>query len=1425
MTESAAPSGTSGSISAPHDDDLAEARAAAHAAEVGEQRQSALADIGRAALQGTTTPDLFEHAVDRLRVLLDVDAVVVLQLVHTRDELVVRSARPTEMVSAVVSAAGPAFEAQTLRADGPMTWVAASDQAGSGLGWSTPPESALATVIRGPERNFGVITVYSGRKRVFTDDEVLYLRTVANVLGSASAREQTESELRERDLQTRLAFTAARMGSWYWDPSDGTVVWSAELEALYGMERGAFPGTFDAYTETLHPEDRARVAEVIAAARRTGEEFVVEHRVVRASDGAVRWIEGRGGPVRGEDGTVRRWIGIAIDITDRVEHEHELRHREVQSRLAFAAGRMGSWTWDGGARRGTWSEELEQLVGWEPGTYDGRWESFVAPILPEDHEVLRRAVTSAATRDGEFTARYRIRHADGTIRWMETRGRRMTEQEWLGVTIDVTEPMAAEEERRRSEAVLRTTYDTAPVGLAFFDLDLRFHWVNDHLARVHGLPAAAHIGRRVSEVLPEIGGTIEAWLEQVVRDGRPVLDAEVRGPTPADPGRHRTYDDSLYPVRDDSGNLLGVGLVVVETTARREEERALLEANDQLEETVARLDALLENGPFGFAFADPELRIVGLNGAYAEMTGLDLAAHLGRRIDELGPQLAPVLERAAREVLESGHPAPDVEVTGAPGDPGGERFWLVSHYPVLGSRGVNGVGSLAVDITERRRRERTARLVAAASELLNRAVGDENALQQCTAVAVPEFADSCALYVLSRAGLARRFALTHADPTIAPLLVESDQRWPVDIERIRDAIDEPEGLLIPHVSPEDRRAFTSGADEEIAIAERHAALSVIAVPLTVGRRELGLVVFSYTELSGRHYRPDDRTLARELADRFAQVIENAYLAREAERARARLDMLAAVSDLLTVDLDSQARLEAIVDVVLPIFADTSAVYLPVGDDAVELAAFATTDRGARREFEALDVRPRHALTSDAPPAQVMRTGRSLLYRQVDPELLDTLGPPGYLDRLRAAGDIRSLVVVPLPSADGPIGVAGFGLRGGARAYEEEDLLLAEEIARRVAPAVENAFRFERQTATAEELQRMLLPERLANVAHVNLAARYIPGSVDVRVGGDWYDAVELPGGSILVAIGDVVGHGVGAATWMGKLRSVVQFCALDGLAPAETLRRLNDYCRLLPGSDMATAMIGVYDPERHSLRFASAGHPPAVIREADGTVRPVWEGRGPPLCAMDHPTFEEAEVPVGPGAPRVLYTDGLLERRDESLDTGIDRLCSALDADVPDLESLADCITHTLLEARAPADDVALLLLQPSPGADELELELPARPRELVGLRRAARHWLRRLGVGDDRIAEVLVALNELAANVIEHAYGPGDESFEVRGTRSGDRIEIEVVDRGRWRERPAGPRDRGRGLRLVKSLTDEVRIDRGSDGTTARVTIRLGNG
>jgi len=311
----------------------------------------------------------------------------------------------------------------------------------------------------------------------------------------------------------------------------------------------------------------------------------------------------------------------------------------------------------------------------------------------------------------------------------------------------------------------------------------------------------------------------------------------------------------------------------------------------------------------------------------------------------------------------------------------------------------------------------------------------------------------------------------------------------------------------------------------------------------------------------------------------------------------------------------------------------------------------------------------------------------------------------------------------------------------------------------------------------------------------------------------------LADGRLVLAIGDVVGHGVRAASSMGRLRSALEIYAVDHHSPADMLANLNRHFSAFADADMATVGVLVYEPERRRVRFATAGHPPPLLRHADGSVHFLEPPRGMPICASPRAQYEETETRLPPGSTLLLYTDGLVERRQESLDDGFDRLCDAVASAPVDVEALADHVIDRLVSPGESTDDIALLVVRFDAALEDFRMDLGANPRELARLRRAIAEWAVRAGVPRSTSEDVILAVNEAVANAMAHAYGPGDASVEVTA-RCPDvgMLEVLVRDFGRWREeRPAD--GGGRGLTLIRNLMDDVAIDATSEGTTVRMT------
>lgn len=418
--------------------------------------------------------------------------------------------------------------------------------------------------------------------------------------------------------------------------------------------------------------------------------------------------------------------------------------------------------------------------------------------------------------------------------------------------------------------------------------------------------------------------------------------------------------------------------------------------------------------------------------------------------------------------------------------------------------------------------------------------------------------------------------------------------------------------------------------------------------------------------------------------------------------------------------------------------------------------------------------------------------------------------------LRQKG-IRSLLGVPLIVEGNLIGVMHVGSLK-PRTFGDRDLAVLQVAAARAAPGIERARLFsalEQEHRMAMLLQRSLLPKRLNQPFGVAVASRYLPASDEV--GGDWYDVFELPRGRVGVAIGDVVGHGVRAAALMGQLRTALHAYAIDDHPPGRTLELVDRFVHALHEESMATAAYAVLDPETGEVALASAGHPPPLIVE-DGSAAPVAIEPAPPLGVLPFQGYGEHRLTMGNGAMLVMYTDGLVERPNESVSYGIERLARAVEAAVSVEEACRLAIER--LELERLRDDLAIVALERKAVPREVRLRVLARPDELSRVRRTVRRWLYEHGAREQDIRDITLAVNEACANAIEHAYGPTPNEFGVHARMEGPVAAIAIRDDGTWR--PPRGTDRGRGLRIIETAMDEVSVGTTSVGTEIILRKRI---
>jgi anti-sigma regulatory factor (Ser/Thr protein kinase) len=341
------------------------------------------------------------------------------------------------------------------------------------------------------------------------------------------------------------------------------------------------------------------------------------------------------------------------------------------------------------------------------------------------------------------------------------------------------------------------------------------------------------------------------------------------------------------------------------------------------------------------------------------------------------------------------------------------------------------------------------------------------------------------------------------------------------------------------------------------------------------------------------------------------------------------------------------------------------------------------------------------------------------------------------------------------------------------------------------------------------LQRRLLPKDVDRVGGVEIAGRYLPASGET-LGGDWYDAFGLGRDRVVLAVGDVVGHGIEAAAIMAQLRTAVRAYAADGRPPGEVVERVNRLMWDLGPRAMTTLAYAVLDLEHESLELVNAGHPPPLVVPAAGEASflPLQGNVALGTTALARYTSHVHPFPAGTAV--VLYTDGLVEVRGRSLDEGLERL-RGVARDVTGVDALCVRLANRLLGEQR-ADDVAIIAARAVQPPARLSAGWPASRESLAAVRRQLRPWLLACGADHDEVYDIMVATQEACANAVEHAYRPGRNTFDVEADCERRRVRVVVRDHGRWR--PPRGTNRGRGMLLMSELMDSVDIRHTELGT-----------
>ncbi|HWS31231.1 MAG TPA: SpoIIE family protein phosphatase [Actinoplanes sp.] len=409
----------------------------------------------------------------------------------------------------------------------------------------------------------------------------------------------------------------------------------------------------------------------------------------------------------------------------------------------------------------------------------------------------------------------------------------------------------------------------------------------------------------------------------------------------------------------------------------------------------------------------------------------------------------------------------------------------------------------------------------------------------------------------------------------------------------------------------------------------------------------------------------------------------------------------------------------------------------------------------------------------------------------------------------AAGSIPPDAVLPLPDTTGPP-LGELRVWSGSSGPADTDILT--QLSRLVGLRLANTRLYETEHRIASTLQHSLLPQTLPRVPGAIVAGRYLPGSSEALVGGDWYDVIAGPEGELFLVIGDVVGKGVQAAAGMGQLRNALRAYLLEGFDCGAALSRLNRLVDTLGRRQFATVLCVGFDPRTRRMSYSSAGHPSPVLVPAGQSGFFLYDtALGPPIGALASITYPTRETELDSGTRLLLYTDGLIEDRRQAIDDGLSELTADAAKPTEHIDDLLDTLMARATRRGPRRDDIAAVAMEVTEPR-EFELRLPAEAGRLTVLRRRLEDFLAAHQVSEEDAFDLVMAVSEAAANAIEHPIDPAEPWITVTASFQPEAVVVRIRDTGGWR--PVGDAGfRGRGLALIGALT-ELSVHRSAEGT-----------
>ncbi|MEO5842658.1 MAG: GAF domain-containing protein [Acidimicrobiales bacterium] len=1018
---------------------------------------------------------------------------------------------------------------------------------------------------------------------------------------------------------------------------------------------------------------------------------------------------------------------------------------EIAQLDVLDSGAVGAWRWHSASGQVAWNAQLERLFGIEPGTFGGTFDDWIARVHPDDVSAVRAQIESAIANRSPLRFDHRCTWPDGSVHWIEGRGSIVFDESGdvvggagVALGIDVRRAFL-----RLSAALSRaaTTREIATAlsehGLSALAANWAFVGFVDELES--GLVTQRH---------PHSDGVAHA--RRALDGGEPVtFDGANTMHVLGDDG---TGAVSLYvplfagavgmvvlgfgfdaarQLRDDEVDFVRVlwrlgGQALQRALLLDDAERSIFRGA-QLQHATARFAAAVTLDDVAAVVVESLLPAVGAQAG--EVSSYDRETNTVRFLTFHGYG-SPSETRESFRTFSLDQPSVtrDVLRSGEPSFIETAEAWQ-ARYPefaaYLRNTGVQAtyvlplivdgaaIGTVGFSFTHPRRvTDDDRRFLAVAAGLCAQTLARTQAYAAERGAAdrlgrIQDISD-LALTRLSLEELLEdlpaRVARGLDCDFVRILLLDDAKEGLVERGRFGFSPDQP-AVTVPIRGGLSGDVFTGGAPlvaADLSTVEvfnqelRQAAASAVGVPLSSGGEIIG--VLDGATLRPRHFRSEDVQFLSLAADRIATAIERSNAFAIERAARERSEYLDRIGETLTRANGIGELMGAIANAAVPRLADWCAVVVVDADPSVAPHRVIAHVDPAKRDLER-ELESRLVFDPDAPfgAAAVIRTGQPEFYPAITIEMAAQAGNP-ELETLVRELSIESAIIVPLSGRDRTFGALQLVQAESGRRYGSADVGLAFDVAGRIGAALDNVMLYERQRRVAETLQRSLLPVRLPQIPRLEIAARYLPATAGIDVGGDFFDIVQASEGHWSLVIGDVSGKGVDAAAFTAVARHTARAAARHGMSPAGVLMWVHDAFSIGPNpkGDFCT-MVAVAWSQRdddHIVRIAAGGHPlPVVV--SGGKARFVGT-YGSLLGAVADPHFVENEVVLGRGDWLLLYTDGVTDEPGAAAIDG-DELLELLEATVyGNADDTAERLERALLQrcVNVRRDDIALILVR-----------------------------------------------------------------------------------------------------------------------------------